>query len=235
MKFITVAGPPSSGKTLVIIHLVKLLQTDGIRAVVGKIDCHETADGIIFKERLDIPVVVGRSDYVCPDHYGAVNAEEIFRFGRDHDADITIVETAGLCHRCAPAIKGCLAIAVVDNISGIDTPRKIGPMLTTADVVVITKGDMVSQAEREVFRVNVLEVNPTAKAVEMNGLTGMGSLNLKRLVLDAPETDTLTGRELRHDMPSAVCSYCEGETRIGSDFQMGNVIKMDVREVLDAD
>jgi len=231
MKFITVAGPPYSGKNLVIIHLIRLLKDDDLKVVVGKIDCHETADGTLFKERLGIPVVVGRSDYVCPDHYGVVNAEEIFKFGKAHDADITIVETAGLCHRCAPAIKGCMAIAVVDNVSGIDTPRKIGPMLTTADVVVITKGDMVSQAEREVFRSNVLEVNPGAKTVELNGLTGMGSLNLKRLVLVAPDIDTLTGMELRHDMPAAVCSYCEGETKIGSDYQMGNIIKMDVQEV----
>jgi len=231
MKFITVAGPPSSGKTLVIIHLIRLLKADGLRVVVGKIDCHETGDGMQFKERLGIPVVVGRSDYVCPDHYMAVNAEEIFNFGKAHDADFTIVETAGLCHRCAPAIRGCMAVAVVDNLSGIDTPRKIGPMLTTADVVVITKGDMVSQAEREVFRGNTREVNQTAKIVELNGLTGMGALNLKRLVMDAPDTDTLAGKELRHDMPAAVCSYCEGETRIGADFQMGNIIKMDVQEV----
>ncbi len=29
--------------------------------------------------------------------------------------------------------------------------KKIGPMLKAADIVVITKGDIVSQAEREVF------------------------------------------------------------------------------------
>lgn len=232
MKFITVAGPPSSGKTLVIIHLIKLLQQSNMKIVVGKIDCHETADGLLFRERLQIPVVVGKSDYVCPDHYGAVNAEEIFRFGLNNDAEITIVETAGLCHRCAPAIKDCLAIAVVDNVSGIDTPRKIGPMLTTADIVVITKGDMVSQAEREVFRDNVLQVNPEAIAIEMNGLTGMGALNLKRLVVQGKEIDTLNGKQLRHDMPSAICSYCEGETKLGPDFQMGNVIKMDITEVV---
>lgn len=231
MKFITIAGPPSSGKTLVLIHLIKLLKKDNINVAIGKIDCHQTSDGELFKEKLDIPVVVGISDYVCPDHYGAVNAEEIFRFGRLNGVDMTMVETAGLCHRCAPAIKDCLAIAVVDCVSGIDTPQKIGPMLTTADVVVITKGDMVSQAEREVFRSNVLEVNPTAKAIELNGLTGMGALSLKRLVVEAKSTQSLNGMELRHDMPSAVCSYCEGETRIGLEYQMGNVIKMDVKEV----
>lgn len=231
MKFITVAGPPSSGKTLSMIHLIRLQQQDGLKVVVGKIDCLETSDGATYKEKLGIPVVVGLSDYVCPDHYGVVNVEEIFKFGEAHGADITIVETAGLCHRCAPAIKGCMAIAVVDNLSGIETPRKIGPVLTTADVVIITKGDMVSQAEREVFRANVEKVNSHAKIVEMNGLTGMGALNLKRLVADAPEVDALNERELRSDMPAAVCSYCEGGTKIGSEYQMGNVIKMDVQEV----
>lgn len=232
MQFITVAGPPSSGKTLVLMHLVKLLQQDNIRVAIGKIDCHQTSDGLFFKERLNIPVVVGISDYVCPDHYGAVNAEEIFSFGEQHGADITIVETAGLCHRCAPAIQECMAIAVVDCVSGIDTPRKIGPMLTTADVVVVTKGDMVSQAEREVFRSNICEVNSAAKIIELNGLTGMGALSLKRLVLNAPSTESLQGMRLRHDMPSAVCSYCEGETRLGADYQMGNIIKLDIEEVV---
>ena len=91
---------------------------------------------------------------------------------------------------------------------------------------------MVSQAEREVFRSNILEVNPVAKVIELNGLTGMGALSLKRHVQHAPETETLQGMQLRHDMPSAVCSYCEGETRLGADYQMGNVIKMDIEEVV---
>lgn len=32
------------------------------------------------------------------------------------------------CHRCAPAIVGCLSVVVIDNLSGIDTPKKIGPV-----------------------------------------------------------------------------------------------------------
>ena len=119
-----------------------------------------------------------------------------------------VVETAGLCHRCAPAVKGCLSIGVIDNLSGIDTPKKVGPMLTTADVIAITKGDIVSQAEREVFRNRIENVNPSAKIVEINGLTGQGSLKLKKEILSFPPIDTMSGKELRHGMPSAVCSYC---------------------------
>jgi len=33
---------------------------------------------------------------------------------------------------------------------------------------------------------------------------------------------------LRFSMPSALCSYCLGETRIGEEHQMGNIRKMDI-------
>ena len=40
--------------------------------------------------------------------------------------------------------------------------------------------------------------------------------------------DTVKGKELRFPMPSALCSYCLGETRIGEDYQMGNIRKIDL-------
>ncbi len=52
-------------------------------------------------------------------------------------------------------------------------------MLKAADIVVITKGDIVSQAEREVFLSRVNSVNPKAITMHINGLTGQGGhLNL---------------------------------------------------------
>lgn len=43
------------------------------------------------------------------------------------------------------------AICVFDHLSSINTPLKTGPMLKLDDVVVVTKSDLVSQDEREVF------------------------------------------------------------------------------------
>ena len=229
MKFVTVAGPPSSGKTAVLVHTIKHVLRDGIRVVVAKIDCLETNDGEKY-HKLGIPVLVGLSGDICPDHFYISNLEEIFNWAKEKGANIAILETAGLCHRCAPAIEGCLAISVVDNLSNVDVPQKIGPMLTTADVVVITKGDIVSQAEREVFRYKVKSVNPAARVLEVNGLTGRGSLALKKTLAQAAEIDEVTGRELRSSMPACVCSYCTGETKIGASFQLGHVIKIDVTE-----
>ena len=226
MKFITVAGPPSSGKTSVLIHTIKQLLNDGVMVVVGKIDCLETSDGDRYRS-IGVPVVIGLADDLCPDHYYVSNLEEIVIWAKKEQADIAIVETAGLCHRCAPAIEGCLSIAVVDHLSGIDTPRKIGPMLSTADLIILTKGDIVSQAEREVFRQKVRMVNPTAEIQEVNGLTGKGSVRIKSIILNANAVDTLVGKDLRSTMPAGVCSYCSGETKIGESYQLGNVVKIE--------
>lgn len=120
---------------------------------------------------------------------------------------------------------------MIDNLSGINTPKKIGPMLKTADIVVITKGDIVSQAEREVFASRVNTVNPSAIIMHINGLTGQGSFELSTLLYDeALNIDSLKGMELRFPMPAALCSYCLGETRIGESYQMGNVRKMKVED-----
>ena len=101
-------------------------------------------------------------------------------------------------------------------------------MLKSADIVVITKGDIVSQAEREVFASRVKQVNPGAVIMHVNGITGQGAFELTSLFEDASDIATLKGKTLRFSMPSALCSYCLGETRIGEEHQTGNVRKMDI-------
>ncbi len=226
MRFVIVAGTPSSGKTSVMIHTIRHLLKDDLAVAVCKIDCLQTSDDERYG-RLGIPVAIGLSDYICPDHFYVANLEEIENWARKQEADLLVLETAGLCHRCAPAVYGCLSICVIDNLIGIDTPKKVGPMLDTADIVVITKGDIVSQAEREVFRYKVAEVNPLARVMDINGLTGQGALSLKNEILKSHDLNEIAGKELKYPMPAAICSYCAGETIIGKSYQMGNVKKVD--------
>ncbi|MFH1060577.1 MAG: GTP-binding protein [Pseudomonadota bacterium] len=147
-------------------------------------------------------------------------------WGRHHQAAVLIVETAGLCLRCAPHVEGVLAVTVLDSLGGLDAPGKIGPMLALADLVVLTKGDLVSQAEREVLLHGIAAVNPGATVLAVNGLTGTGSLLLMRRILAWPDSEAVGSRRLRHDMPAGICSYCTGERRIGRDYQTGNVEKL---------
>ncbi|WP_298271595.1 GTP-binding protein [Geobacter sp.] len=226
MRFVTVAGPPSAGKTSVILRAIESLAAEGVRAGVVKFDCISTHDRDLF-ERAGVPVAVGLAGNLCPDHFYVVNVQESIAWGERAGLDLLVCESAGLCNRCAPHIRGVLAVCVVDHLAGVDTPKKIGPMLTMADVAVLTKGDIVSQAEREVFSFRVRQVNPRAVVVPVNGLTGQGGDHLARLFRDAAEVPTLEGAQLRFSMPAALCSYCLGQRRIGADFQMGNVRKME--------
>ena len=230
MNLVTISGPPSSGKTSVILKTIDALRQRDVKTAVAKFDCLYTDDDKLY-EKAGIPVKKGLSGALCPDHYFISNIEEVTRWGVDAGYDLLVSESAGLCNRCSPYVKGIKAVCVIDNLSGINTPKKIGPMLKSADIVVITKGDIVSQAEREVFASRVNAVNPAAAILHVNGLTGQGSYELSTLLLDDDEEiETLVGRELRFPMPSALCSYCLGETRIGEKYQMGNVRKIKMGE-----
>ncbi len=226
MKVVIVAGPPSAGKTAVIVQSAYWLRQAKLALAALKFDTRSSADPERFARQLGIPALGGLSGYLCPDHYFVSNLEEAVDWGRHHQAQVLFVETAGLCLRCAPHVEGVLAVTVLESLGGLDAPAKIGPLLSLADVVVLTKGDLVSQAEREVLLHGIRQVNPGAVVLAVNGLTGTGSLLLARRVLDWPETQEVGQRRLRHDMPASICSYCTGERRIGRDFQTGNVEKL---------
>lgn len=224
MRVITVAGPPSVGKTAVVIKTAAAL-ADGQRLGVVKFDSLSTLDDQAY-HKAGLAAVAGLAGGICPDHFFVSNIDDCLGWGRAAGLDILIAESAGLCNRCSPHIQGALAVCVVDALSGVHTPGKIGPMLKLADVIAITKGDIVSQAEREVFAHNVRRANPRADVLFFNGITGQGAAQLGRHVAAAPHVDSLEGRRLRFSMPSAVCPYCIGETAIGCDHQRGNVRKM---------
>ncbi|HIP82413.1 MAG TPA: hypothetical protein EYH19_02375 [Desulfocapsa sulfexigens] len=227
MKFITVSGPPSSGKTSVICRVIESFSTDKNKTGVVKFDCLMTEDDKLYKQ-LGVKVKKGLSGALCPDHFFISNIEDCFKWGLDEGLDILISESAGLCNRCSPHIKEITALCVIDNLSGHNTPRKVGPMLKSADIVIITKGDIVSQAEREVFSFRVKSVNPRAIIMHVNGLTGQGAEELARLFMQDADVTGMKEKRLRFAMPMALCSYCLGETRIGEEYQKGNTRKMKI-------
>jgi len=224
MKLITVAGPPSSGKTSVLTKVIEFIKKEYQVGVI-KFDCLATTDDVIYEEQ-KIPVKVGLSGNLCPDHFFVTNIEDGVSWGIREGFDYLLTESAGLCNRCSPHIKGVYAVCVIDNLSGVNTPKKIGPMLMYADLVVITKSDIVSQAEREVFAYQVRQANKKAKIIHVNGITGQGSLELSKMLQEASDIETVSNKRLRFTMPAALCSYCLGEREIGKDFQVGNVKTM---------
>lgn len=227
MNLVIFSGPPSSGKTSVILKTIGAFKQRGLKVGVVKFDCLYTDDDILY-EKAGILVKKGLSGALCPDHFFASNIEDVVRWGNQAGLDLLITESAGLCNRCSPYLAGVKGVCVIDNLAGINTPKKIGPMLKTADLVVITKGDIVSQAEREVFASRVSAVNPRAMVMHVNGLSGQGAYELSTFLYDPEmQLESVQGMKLRFPMPSAMCSYCLGETRIGESYQLGNTKKME--------
>lgn len=224
MRVITVAGQPSCGKTSVILKVIALLNNRGIKAGVVKFDCLKTFDGDVYASK-EILAKVEIAGSVCPDHYFMMKICEDFNWGMHNDLDVLIVESAGLCNRCSPHIREIPAICVIDHLSGIRTPDKIGPMMKYADFVIATKGDIVSQAEREVFLHNIKRINPKAKLVSINGITGQGAFRFADFIERQADILKLDGKYLRFPMPSALCSYCVGQTKIKSGNQNGSRMK----------
>ncbi|MGL6259530.1 GTP-binding protein [Vibrio sp. WXL210] len=225
MQLVTISGPPSSGKTAVISKVIAHLQQQQKRVGVVKFDCLVSDDQSRY-ETLGVPVRTGIAGNLCPDHYFVSNIQDCVEWGQAQDLQLLLSESAGLCNRCSPHVRGVMAVCVIDNLMGLTTPKKVGPMLRFADVVVITKGDIVSQAEREVFAYQVRQSNPRAKIIHVNGLSGQGCFELSTLFNESPSVCSLVDGGLRFTLPAAVCSYCLGETQIGDQYQVGNVKKM---------
>ncbi len=226
MKTVVVAGPPSAGKTAVIMNTARILQAEGHVCAAVKFDTRSSADPERYMQRLGIAALGGLSDYLCPDHFFISNLEESMEWGSGKGAEYLFIETAGLCLRCAPHVIGLPAVTIIDCLGGLDAPVKIGPMLSLADIVVLTKGDLISQAERDVLRYGIRSVNPQASIMAINGLTGTGTLPFLRTLRQWKYADEPFVGTLRHDMPAAICSYCTGERRVGRIYQTGNVEKI---------
>ena len=222
MRFITFAGPPSAGKTSAAIKAAECLMREGFRLGAVKFDCISTRDDERYRKR-GISVLTGISGNLCPDHYFITNIGACVDWGLSQGLDFLFSESAGLCNRCSPHIKGVYSVCVIDCLSGVYTPKKIGPMLLYADLVVITKGDIVSQAEREVFAFRTREANKRAVILFVNGLTGEGAFELARRFHTAPDARSLDHAQVRFPLPAALCSYCLGETRIGEDYMTASV------------
>lgn len=111
---------------------------------------------------------------VCPDHMGILVLGDALSWAKSISRNILIIESAGLCLRCNSYTTYSLGIAVVSAISGTNSPLKMAPLLALADVAVVTKTDLVSQAEKEVFRESIRKVASEIDIVETNAVQGTG-------------------------------------------------------------
>lgn len=230
MKLIMVAGPPSAGKTTVTRQMIKHLRNKNNISYL-KIDVVRAFEDEELKKEFNIPTKKIYSGDLCPDHAGIMVLKDAITWAEKNNSDILIVESAGLCLRCSPYTTQGLGIIVLSAISGTNTPLKMGPMISLADVATVTKIDLISQAEREVFREKIKEVNRNIDIIETNALQGTGIQYLLRIINSLTDIDKEKLR-LKGTPPLGVCTICIGKKEIGWQNHFGVIRKLDNADYL---
>ncbi len=213
MKTIICAGTPTAGKTTVLKHVIKKLKAKGHSLAFLKIDVQFADEDELFRDEFAIPVKKVYSGELCPDHCNVMVLGDAIAWAAKERAEFLLVETAGLCLRCSPYIEGSPGLVVMEATSGMNLPRKIGPMLSLADIAIVTKIDLISQAEREVFRARVMEAAPDVIVAETDALHGIGIDPIVKKLLAAP--DIQFPLYLRGNPPVGTCTICVGKKEIG--------------------
>jgi Ni2+-binding GTPase involved in maturation of urease and hydrogenase len=219
MKLVIFAGPPTCGKTTVIRQVIRRMIKKNHKPAFVKIDVLYADEDEMIAGEFNIPAKKIYSGELCPDHCNVVVLDEVVEWAERVNSDYLFVETAGLCLRCSPYIENSLGVVVLEATSGMNLPRKIGPMLTLADIAVITKIDLISQAEREVFRYRVIEAAKDISIVESNALYGIG---IDPIVKKIEKTNHVESPMfLRGNPPVGTCTICVGKKEIGAKNHFG--------------
>jgi Ni2+-binding GTPase involved in maturation of urease and hydrogenase len=220
MKLVIVAGPPSAGKTSVIRQIIRAFNQTQKTAFL-KIDVVKAFEDEELHSEFGIPARKVYSGDLCPDHMGIMVLRDAIAWAENVQAGMLIIESAGLCLRCTPYTTQSYGIAVLPAISGSNSPLKMAPLIALADSAVVTKTDLVSQVEKEVFSQCIRSVIPNIDIIETNAVQGTGLRYLMQVIASHPgitNADTIT---LRGTPPLGVCTICVGKKEIGWQHHFG--------------
>ncbi|TQQ80135.1 urease accessory protein UreG [Halonotius roseus] len=149
---IGLGGPVGSGKTALVQQLVPRLDDAGynVGVIANDIMTQEDAERLqaSFAGRIDEELVAGVETGACP-HTGiredpSMNLDKIDEFTEEHpELDVVLIESGGdnLAATFNPELADYFMF-VISVAEGDDIPRKRGPGVTQADLLVINKTDL---------------------------------------------------------------------------------------------
>ncbi|ERH00551.1 MAG: urease accessory protein UreG [Halonotius sp. J07HN6] len=152
-------GPVGSGKTALVQQLVPRLDDAGynVGVIANDIMTQEDAERLqaSFADRLPEDLVAGVETGACP-HTGiredpSMNLDKIDEFTEEHpELDVVLIESGGdnLAATFNPELADYF-LFVISVAEGDDIPRKRGPGVTQADLLVVNKTDLAPHVDVE--------------------------------------------------------------------------------------
>ncbi len=227
LRLMVIAGPPSAGKTSVIRQMIRHIRDTGGSPAFLKIDVVRAFEDEELKKEFGVPARKVYSGDMCPDHMSIMVITDAIEWALSQGADVLIVESAGLCLRCTPYFTDSFGICVMSSLSGTHAPLKMAPMIDLSDMCVVTKTDLISQAEKEVFRESIRQVSPDMEIVETNAIQGTGLRYLFRRMDEVPSISKDDKISLRGNPPLGVCTICIGKKDVGWQNHFGVIRRID--------
>jgi Ni2+-binding GTPase involved in maturation of urease and hydrogenase len=209
VRVVIVAGPPAAGKTAVLRHALTRMKLPPDRVHLVKLDCLDGGDVRAF-EAAGYRAQVLLSGDICPDHHLVTVLGDAYLDAVDAGVEWLFLETAGLCERCSPFLARVPALLVLGLTAGLQAPQKLRSLVAHCDALAVTKTDLASQAEYEVFSQAARSVNPSCWMRTVNGLTGEGVAPLSAWLEALPDLELLDLESLRVVLPRGHCSLCTG-------------------------
>ena len=192
---IGVGGPVGSGKTAIIEAITPSLLARGLKVLIITNDIVTTEDakhvrrtlrGVLHEER-----IVGVETGACP--HTAVREDPSMNLAaveemehRFPDTDVVLIESGGdnLTLTFSPALVDFF-IYVIDVAAGDKIPRKDGPGISQADILVINKFDLAPYvgADLDVMRRDSEAMRPGRPFIFTNCMTGEGIESLVEMIM----------------------------------------------------
>lgn len=196
MTRIGIGGPVGSGKTAIIEVITPILIERGVKPLIITNDIVTTEDAKQVKRTLkgilDEEKILGVETGACP--HTAVREDPSMNIAavedmeeRFPDSDVIMIESGGdnLTLTFSPALAD-FYIYVIDVAEGEKIPRKNGPGLVQADILVINKIDLAPYvgASLEVMEHDTKVVRGNRPYVMTNCKTGEGVVELVDMIMD---------------------------------------------------
>lgn len=196
MTRIGIGGPVGSGKTAIIEVITPILIERGIKPLIITNDIVTTEDAKQVKRTLkgilDEEKILGVETGACP--HTAVREDPSMNIAAVEDmeerfpgSDVIMIESGGdnLTLTFSPALAD-FYIYVIDVAEGEKIPRKNGPGLVQADILVINKIDLAPYvgASLEVMESDTKVVRGNRPYVMTNCKTGEGVVELVDMIMD---------------------------------------------------